>query len=84
MNIILQIVIFDEATAHMDYAAHSDMNRLVRSLLPSSTVVSILHRTETISDYDNVIFMDKGQVVWQGTPNQLFCDDISIRLNNAV
>uniref|UniRef100_F1KQC7 Multidrug resistance-associated protein 7 n=1 Tax=Ascaris suum TaxID=6253 RepID=F1KQC7_ASCSU len=66
-----KIVIFDEATAHMDSLTHTRMSELVRCLLPTVTVISIIHRTHDINSYDSVILMESGKIAWQGPPDNL-------------
>uniref|UniRef100_A0A0M3HS88 ABC-type xenobiotic transporter n=1 Tax=Ascaris lumbricoides TaxID=6252 RepID=A0A0M3HS88_ASCLU len=66
-----KIVIFDEATAHMDSLTHTRMSELVRCLLPTVTVISIIHRTHDINSYDSVILMECGKIAWQGPPDNL-------------
>ncbi|VDK43637.1 unnamed protein product [Anisakis simplex] len=66
-----KIVIFDEATAHMDSETHTNITNIVRNLLPSVTAISILHRMNDIASYDSVIRLDSGKIVWQGPPSQL-------------
>ncbi|VDM39196.1 unnamed protein product [Toxocara canis] len=65
------IVIFDEATAHMDSATHARMTELVRRFLPTVTIISIIHRIEDIHNYDSVIRMEAGKIAWQGPPSKL-------------
>ncbi|KHN74317.1 Multidrug resistance-associated protein 7 [Toxocara canis] len=66
-----KIVIFDEATAHMDSATHARMTELVRCFLPTVTIISIIHRIEDIHNYDSVIRMEAGKIAWQGPPSKL-------------
>ncbi|MFH4981071.1 hypothetical protein AB6A40_007780 [Gnathostoma spinigerum] len=66
-----KVVIFDEATAHVDFATHLKITNLIRQLLPRATLISILHRLEGIENYDEVIRMDSGRIVWRGCPREI-------------
>lgn len=55
----------------MDEATHMTMNNLVRSVLPTATVISIVHRLTGLHEYDWIIEMSNGNIVKQGPP-QLF------------
>jgi ABC-type bacteriocin/lantibiotic exporter with double-glycine peptidase domain len=63
--------LIDEATAHMDENTHITMNSLIRSVLPTATVISIVHRVTGLNEYDWIIEMSNGTIVKQGPP-QLF------------
>ncbi|KAJ2901658.1 hypothetical protein MKZ38_001571 [Zalerion maritima] len=60
------VLVMDEATASIDYATDSKIQETIREL--TSTIITIAHRLQTISDYDKVIVLDKGEVVEFGHP----------------
>ncbi len=65
------ILILDEATASLDSASQALITELVREKLAKNTVISIAHRLNTIRDYDKILVFDKGQIVEQGTFEEL-------------
>lgn len=49
---MLQIVLVDEATAHMDAKTRDRLFSLLAANLPLCTLLSIVHRPHSLSDYD--------------------------------
>ncbi|KAI0890753.1 leptomycin B resistance protein pmd1 [Annulohypoxylon maeteangense] len=68
-----KILVLDEATASLDSATEKRIQAAIdRVALDSSrTIVSIAHRLSTIKHADNVIVMQDGEVVEQGTYHEL-------------
>jgi ABC-type bacteriocin/lantibiotic exporter with double-glycine peptidase domain len=62
-------VLIDEATAHLDEPTHILMNNLLRQTLPTTTVLSIVHRLSGIDTFDWMIEMSNGTVHRQGPPS---------------
>ena len=44
---------------------------MLRTKFSGSTIVTIAHRLNTIMDFDQIIVMDSGLAVEQGSPRQL-------------
>lgn len=65
----LKIVLIDEATAHMDVDTHLMMNNLIRTILPDTTVISIVHRTIGLEEFDWIIELSNGTIHRQGPPS---------------
>lgn len=65
-----QIVLIDEATAHLDDETHKILNKLLKNALPTTTVISIMHRLSDLSEFDMVIEMSNGAVHKIGSPQQ--------------
>ncbi|PKS07256.1 hypothetical protein jhhlp_005858, partial [Lomentospora prolificans] len=63
------VLVMDEATASIDYATDSKIQKTIREL--TSTIITIAHRLQTIVDYDRVLVLDKGEVVEFGHPYEL-------------
>jgi ABC-type multidrug transport system fused ATPase/permease subunit len=68
-----RVLLMDEATASIDYATDSKIQKTIREL--DSTIITIAHRLATICDYDRVIVMDAGKVIEQGNPWKLMQDN---------
>uniref|UniRef100_A0A0N5AYX3 ABC-type xenobiotic transporter n=1 Tax=Syphacia muris TaxID=451379 RepID=A0A0N5AYX3_9BILA len=65
-----KVILFDEATAHLDSETHKRMNAVVHEVLPNTTIISLIHRLQDIEIYDWLIQMEAGKIVWQGLPSQ--------------
>ncbi|MGE0545661.1 MAG: ABC transporter ATP-binding protein [Kofleriaceae bacterium] len=62
-----EVLILDEATAHVDPEAEQLIERGVAELMKGRTTLVIAHRLSTIRNSDLIVVVDKGQVVEQGS-----------------
>lgn len=69
------IVLLDEATASIDPENEASIQQAISKLIEGKTVVVIAHRLRTIANADQIIVLDKGEVVETGTHNQLVRKD---------
>jgi ABC-type bacteriocin transporter len=65
------ILIFDEATSHLDTATERAIQQNLRQVLKNKTVVLVAHRLSTIHSADIIYVLDRGQVVESGSHRQL-------------
>jgi energy-coupling factor transporter ATPase len=67
-------IIMDEPTAMLDPNGRKDVIRAARALndVEKITVILITHYMEEVVHADRVFVMDKGKVVMQGTPREIF------------
>src|SRR5690606_27223944 len=65
------IVILDEATAHLDSESEAAVQRALTNALQDRTALVIAHRLSTVREADQIIVLDQGRVVEQGTHNEL-------------
>ena len=65
------ILLFDEATSALDSATEKSILRSFDTLSEGHTSLVIAHRLSTIIDADQILVMDQGEVVEQGTHQQL-------------
>ena len=65
------IVILDEATAFTDPENEDKLQRSIAALTRGKTLLVIAHRLSTIKNADNIVVLKSGQIVAQGTQEQL-------------
>ncbi|MET0754517.1 MAG: lipid A export permease/ATP-binding protein MsbA [Pseudoxanthomonas sp.] len=65
------ILILDEATAALDNESERLVQNALQKLMPDRTTLVIAHRLSTIEHADQVLVLDHGKLVEQGTHAQL-------------
>ena len=65
------LLILDEATSHLDAISETAVRDALDRLMEGRTTVVIAHRLSTIRNADNILVLDEGKVVEQGTHDQL-------------
>ena len=67
-------IVLDEPTAMLDPLGRADVLRTVHELNRKKgvTILLITHYMEEAADADRIYVMDKGSIVMQGTPRQIF------------
>ena len=65
------IVILDEATAFTDPENEDKIQRSIAALTKGKTLLVIAHRLSTIRNADNIIVLRNGEIVAEGTHEQL-------------
>ena len=69
------VLILDEATAALDNESERLVQEALNRLIPDRTTLVIAHRLSTIEHADQVLVMDDGRLVEQGTHAELLARD---------
>ena len=69
------VVILDEATANVDPENEKDLMDAIEALTKEKTIIMIAHRLKTVRHADQIVVVDKGRIVQQGTHEQLMTQD---------
>lgn len=73
------VVILDEATSSTDAENEDQIQEALHELLSGKTILVIAHRLSTITAADNIIVLDRGRIVDQGTHDQLLESSVAYR-----
>lgn len=77
-----EILVLDEATSMLDPQGRNDIRTLIRNMKkenPDLTIISITHDIEEAYQSDRVIVINKGKVVKEGTPDDVFSDEVLMK-----
>lgn len=66
-----KIMIFDEPTAHLDIETEIDLKKRMLPLMAHHLVLFATHRLHWLKQMDYILVMNKGQLVQQGTYDEL-------------
>ncbi|MCD3245961.1 energy-coupling factor transporter ATPase [Clostridium botulinum C] len=77
-----QCIIFDEPTAMLDPSGRKEVVNTIKDINSryGITIVLITHYMEEAVEADRIVVMDKGNVVMEGTPKQIF-SNVSVMKN---
>ena len=65
------IFFFDEATSALDSSTEKEIQENLEKISKRKTTLIIAHRLSTAADADNIIVLDQGKIVEEGTHEQL-------------
>jgi ATP-binding cassette subfamily B protein len=69
------VVVLDEATAHLDSESEAAVQHALAGALRGRTSLVIAHRLSTVRDADQILVVDDGSIVERGTHAQLLAAD---------
>jgi subfamily B ATP-binding cassette protein MsbA len=65
------IIIFDEATSHLDNESERRIQRMINENFANKTCIIVAHRLSTIINVDKIYILDNGRIVQRGSHTEL-------------
>ena len=65
------VLVFDEATSALDQATEASVMEAIYELEGNHTILMIAHRLSTVERADNIVMLERGQKVAEGTYREL-------------
>lgn len=65
------ILVLDEATSNVDHHTDELMQRVIREEFQGKTVVAVVHKLDTVMDFDKMAVLDGGRLVEFDSPTNL-------------
>jgi ATP-binding cassette subfamily B protein len=69
------VVVLDEATAHLDSESEAAVQKALRTALAGRTSIVIAHRLSTVREADQILVVSEGRIVEQGSHEDLLAAD---------
>ena len=66
-----KIFFFDEATSALDTSTEKEIQKNLENISKNKTTLIIAHRLSTAANADQIIVLDKGEIIEQGTHEEL-------------
>lgn len=74
-----EVYLFDDSFSALDYATDARLRAALAREIAEATVVIVAQRVNTIRDADRIIVLDEGEVVGEGTHNELMAGNATYR-----
>ncbi|HEY1037382.1 MAG TPA: ABC transporter ATP-binding protein [Candidatus Paceibacterota bacterium] len=74
-----KVLLLDDFTARVDQATESLILGNVKSMYPDTTLISITQKINLITDYDSIIVVMEGEMLAQGTHEELLKNSFEYR-----
>ena len=74
-----RFLLLDEATANLDYAIEREIKETLARLKETTTILIIAHRYSMVEGADQVVVLDKGQVLAAGTHDEVYAHNAWFR-----
>lgn len=65
------ILVLDEATSALDSESEAYIQKSLKNLMKSKTVIAIAHRLSTLREMDRIVVIEKGEIVEAGSHEEL-------------
>uniref|UniRef100_A0A914PJ09 Uncharacterized protein n=1 Tax=Panagrolaimus davidi TaxID=227884 RepID=A0A914PJ09_9BILA len=65
------VIIFDEATSALDTKHEGEVQKAIDAASQGVTTITIAHRLSTVRNSDRIIVLESGEIVEEGTPEEL-------------
>lgn len=65
------VIIFDEATSALDTKHEGEVQKAIDAASQGVTTITIAHRLSTVRNSDRIIVLEAGEIVEEGTPEEL-------------
>ena len=66
-----EILLFDEATSHLDAASERQVQAAIERIAQDRTVIVVAHRLSTIQGAQRIVVLERGRIVEKGSHEQL-------------
>jgi ABC-type multidrug transport system fused ATPase/permease subunit len=66
-----KLLVLDEATSSLDGQTESSISKAINRMKGSVTLLIVAHRLSTVRNVDKVVYLDDGEIVFQGTFDQV-------------
>jgi ATP-binding cassette, subfamily B, bacterial len=70
-----EVVVLDEATAHLDSESEAAVQQALATALRGRTSLVIAHRLSTVREADMILVLDHGRIVERGRHDELLADE---------
>jgi ATP-binding cassette, subfamily B, bacterial MsbA len=70
-----EILILDEATSSLDSESEKIIQTSINEIYEKFTIIAIAHRLSTIENADRILVVEKGEIVEEGTHDELLAKD---------
>ena len=69
----INILILDEATSALDSKNEKEMQITIENITKKKNITTIIiaHRLSTVKNADQILFLDKGEIIEKGTHEEL-------------
>ena len=80
------VLVIDEPTSQLDPQSTDDVFEIIKLMKSmGKTIVLVEHKMEQIAEYaDQIIVLDGGQVVMEGTPKEVFSDPDCLKYHTRL
>ena len=69
----IKVLILDEATSALDSKNEKDLQNEIEKITKTKNITTIIiaHRLSTVKNADEILFLDKGEIIEKGTHKEL-------------